>query len=150
MQTQITTQRLVLNIITEDDHDFMLAILNTKGWIAFIGDRNVHSTADAIAYIQKIKNTPNITYWVARLKNDNTPIGIISFIKRSYLDHFDIGFALLPEYSGQGYAYEAAAMVLSIAGKEETYKTILATTIPHNNSSVKLLTKLGLNFLKRN
>jgi [ribosomal protein S5]-alanine N-acetyltransferase len=28
------------------------------------------------------------------------------------------------------------------------YKTILATTVPHNTSSVKLLTKLGLHFEK--
>jgi [ribosomal protein S5]-alanine N-acetyltransferase len=146
MQTEIFTQRLVLNLITEADDDFMRTLVNTEGWLKFIGDRNVHSKQDAIAYIQRIKNTPNLFYWVVRLKDNDTPLGIISFIKRSYLEHFDIGFAFLTEYNGCGYAYEAAEKVLSIASKKLEYSTILATTIPQNIASIKLLNKLGLHF----
>lgn len=148
MQNTITTKRLTLNVLTIDDYEFVMAILNTKGWIEFIGDRNVHSKDEAIAYIQRIHATQNLIYWVVRLADTNTPVGIISFIKRKYLDHFDIGFAFLPEFNGHGYAYEAAKEVLSIAGKYPEYATILATTIPHNLQSIKLLTKLGLHFEK--
>ena len=146
MQTEITTQRLVLNIIAEEDDDFMRSLLNTEGWLKFIGDRNVHSKKDAIDYIRRIKNTPNLFYWVVKLKDVPTPLGIISFLKRSYLEHFDIGFAFLPEFNGCGYAYEAAEKVLCIASQKEEYSTILATTIPQNVTSIKLLTKLGLHF----
>lgn len=146
MQIEITTQRLILNNIAENDDDFMLALVNTEGWLKFIGDRNVHSKQDAIAYIKRIKNTPNLFYWVVRLKDTHTPLGIISFLKRSYLAHFDIGFAFLSEFNGCGYAYEAAEKVLSIASKKAEYSTILATTIPQNIASIKLLTKLGLHF----
>lgn len=148
MQTEINTERLILNLITEDYDDFMLALVNTEGWLQFIGDRNVHSKQDAIAYIKRIKNTQNLFYWVVRLKDMHTPLGIISFLKRSYLEHFDIGFAFLPEFNGCGYAYEAAEKVLSIASKKAEYSPILATTIPQNTSSIKLLIKLGLHFEK--
>jgi RimJ/RimL family protein N-acetyltransferase len=148
MQNIIITERLTLNVLTTDDYEFIMAILNTKGWIEFIGDRNIHSKDDAIAYIQRINDTQNLTYWVVKLTDTNTPIGIISFIKRKYLEHFDIGFAFLPEFNGHGYASEAAKEVLSIAGKYPEYATILATTIPHNLQSIKLLTKLGLHFEK--
>ena len=146
MQTEIFTQRLVLNLITEADDDFMRTLVNTEGWLKFIGDRNVHSKKDAIDYIRRIKNTPNLFYWVVKLKDAPTPLGIISFLKRSYLEHFDIGFAFLPEFNGCGYAYEAAEKVLSIASEKIEYSTILATTIPQNITSIKLLTKLGLHF----
>ncbi len=148
MQTEIITEKLKLNLVTEDDHHFMRALVNTEGWLKFIGDRNVHSEQDAIAYIQRIKNTPNLFYWVVRLKDNHTPLGIISFLKRHYLEHFDIGFAFLPEHHGCGYAYEAAEKVLSIASEKTEYTTILATTIPQNIASIKLLTKLGLHFEK--
>ncbi|MGG9963404.1 GNAT family N-acetyltransferase [Ferruginibacter sp. SUN106] len=148
MQSTITTARLTLNLLTVDDYEFIEAIVNTKGWIEFIGDRNVHSKEDAIAYIQKVNATKNLTYWVAKVTATNTPIGIISFIKRTYLEHFDIGFAFLPEFNGQGYAYEAAKEVLSIAEKNPAYYPVLATTIPHNVRSIQLLTKLGLHFEK--
>ena len=148
MQTEISTLRLILNIITENDDDFMRTLVNTEGWLKFIGDRDVHSKQDAIAYIQRIKNTPNLIYWVVRLKDNHVPIGIISFMKRSYLEHFDIGFAFLPEFQGCGYAYEAAEKVLSIASQKAEYSPILATTIPDNTASIKLLNKLGLYFEK--
>ncbi|WP_462221215.1 GNAT family N-acetyltransferase [Ferruginibacter sp.] len=148
MQNKIFTERLNLNLLSLEDHDFIIAILNSPGWIEFIGDRNVHSKDDAIAYIYKILNTQNLFYWVVSIKESNTPIGIISFLKRNYLEHFDIGFAFLPQFNGNGYAYEAAKEILSVVSKNSDYHPVLATTLPKNISSIKLLTKLGLRFEK--
>jgi ribosomal-protein-alanine N-acetyltransferase len=148
MQNTISTKRLNLNLLTLDDRDFIIKLVNSKGWLEFIGDRNVHSTEDAIAYISKIVNTQNVFYWVVRLKDKNTPIGIISFLKRAYLKNFDIGFAFLPEYNGNGYAYEAAKEILSMVSKVPGYYPVLATTVPQNVHSIKLLVKLGLHFEK--
>ena len=148
MQNTISTNRLSLDILTEGDAGFIIEIVNSKGWLQFIGDRNVHSKEDAIVYIHKILATPNLYYWVVRIKEESIPIGIVSFIKRTYLDNFDIGFALLPGFAGKGYAYEAANGVLSIVKTDPVYKTILATTIPSNLSSIKLLGRLGLHFEK--
>jgi RimJ/RimL family protein N-acetyltransferase len=148
MQSPIFTQRLSLHFVTEDDHAFMMELVNTKGWLQFIGDRNVHSKEDAISYIKKVKATENLTYWVVKLKDEQILVGVISFIKRKYLDNFDIGFAFLPEHNGKGYAYEAASEVLAMASKMPEHATVVATTIPGNTNSVKLLNKLGLHFEK--
>lgn len=148
MQTIFTTDRLQLGIVTTDDYAFVSALVNSCGWLEFIGDRNVHNKEDAIAYINKILDAPNIHYWVIRVKGSGTPVGIISFIKRDYLDYYDIGFALLPEYSGLGYAYEAAKEVLMFASNVAKHHPIVATTLSYNVSSIKLLTKLGLHFEK--
>lgn len=147
MQGKFFTQKLLLDLISEEDHAFILELLNTEGWLQFIGNRNVHAKDEAIAYIRKMNDTPDLFYWVVRLKEGKTPIGIVSFLKRSYLEHFDIGFAFLPEYNGRGYAYEAAAKVLASA-TNEGYNTVLATTVPQNNRSIRLLTKLGFHFEK--
>lgn len=148
MQNSISTNRLFLDLLTEEDYNFIISIVNTKGWIEFIGDRNVHSKEDALAYINKILSSQNLYYWVVRIKNGNIPIGIISFMKREYLENFDIGFAFLPEFHGYGYAYEAAKEILSMVSAKQEYHPILATTIPGNVNSIKLLVKLGLHFEK--
>ena len=148
MQNEIITERLSLNLLTIDDCDFVKRLVNTEGWIAFIGDRYVHTNDDAIAYVTKILNTENLFYWVVRTRDNNTPVGIISFMKRNYLENFDIGFAFLPEYNGNGYAYEAAKEVLSMVSKTPGYYPVVATTVPQNAKSIKLLTKLGLHFEK--
>ena len=133
-----------------DDYDFILALVNSQGWIENIGDRNIHSKEDAIEYINKILWTENFIYWVVRTKIGNTPIGIISLIKRSYLDNFDIGFAFLPQYTHYGLAYEAAKAVLMMVSKLPEFKILLATTLFSNKSSIKLLTKLGFRYEKEN
>ncbi len=148
IQNIIITDRLILEKINPDDHDFLISLLNSKGWIENIGDRNIHSVNDAVSYIHKILETENIFYWVVRIKEENTPVGIVSFIKRSYLDHFDIGFALLPFHQNRGYAYEASKAVLAMVSKLTKNRIVLATTRPSNTSSTRLLTKLGFKFEK--
>ena len=148
MQNSLNTEKLNLTLLSPDDHVFVRELVNSKGWLEFIGNRDVHSQADALAYIDRIVNTPDLFYWVVRLKSEGTPIGIISFLKRDYLEHFDLGFAFLPEYGGQGYAFTAAAAIQSMVQQMLSHQTILATTIPSNAQSIKLLTRLGFEFEK--
>ena len=146
VQDKLKTDRLSLENLEIKDHKFIFELLNTEGWLKFIGDRNVHSDTDAIAYIERIMGNPNLNYWVVKLKNNQTALGIITFIQRDYLEHPDIGFAFLPQYSGKGYAFEATIAVLKSIFQTENLSHILATTIPKNVNSIKLLEKLGLRF----
>jgi [ribosomal protein S5]-alanine N-acetyltransferase len=148
IQNHFTTSRLVIQPLTVNDNIFILELVNTDGWIKFIGNRHINSAADATAYIERIISNKNITYWTVQLRNTTTLIGIITFIKRDYLPHHDIGFAFLPNFCNSGYAYEAAHTVLNELLQNNNFTHILATTIPENISSVKLLKKLGLQFDK--
>jgi [ribosomal protein S5]-alanine N-acetyltransferase len=144
----LTTERLSLEPLSESDSEFIIELLNTEGWIKYIGNRNIRSTADAIAYIQKINGNKNITYWTVKLKDTKSPIGLVTLIKRDYLEHNDIGFAFLPDFCCKGYAYEAAKTVLNYLANNKALSNILAETLPENISSIKLLEKLGLRFEK--
>lgn len=148
MESRYITERLVLDELCLNDTEFINELVNTQEWIKFIGDRNIKTEEDAINYIQKIMDNPNINYWVVKLKSENISIGIITFIKRDYLDHHDIGFAFLPKYAKNGYAYEASITVLNDAVNNKNHSKILATTVKENINSIKLLEKLGLSFEK--
>ncbi len=148
MNNSFYTDRLTLNPLAASDAAFIFELVNTPGWIEFIGDRNIHSIADSENYIQKILNSSNIVYWTVRLKEDQTSIGVVTFIKRNYLAHHDIGFAFLPQYAKKGYAYEASKIILDNALANPSYLAILATTIPTNKNSIQLLEKLGLGYEK--
>lgn len=148
MQQLYHTDRLELSLVKTSDADFIFELLNTEGWIKFIGDRKIETREDAQQYIQKILNNPQMIYWVARLKKRKIPIGMISFIKRDYLDHHDIGFAFLPAYFSKGYATEATKRILSDVMQDPNHKIILATTMPGNGPSIRLLEKAGFHFKK--
>ena len=112
-QFVLTTPRLSITPLATEDAGFILELVNTEGWIKFIGDRNIHSEVDADTYIQKILANENITYWKVRLKDSEVKIGLVTLIKRDYLEHKDIGFAFLPHFSKSGYAFEATRAVLN-------------------------------------
>lgn len=149
MNDTFETERLVLTKVTLNDAPFIYELVNTPGWIKFIGERNVKTLEDAGKYIEKLLANPNITYLVVKLKTTGTPLGIISFIKRDYLDHHDIGFAFLPQHTNKGYAFEATKVVLNYAINELKMPAIVATTLKENTNSIRLLEKLGLRFEKK-
>ncbi len=146
MKNKYTTPRLLLNEINLSDAEFILELVNTPEWIKFIGNRNINTNKKAGEYVQKIIDDPAIIYWIVRTRDNEIPIGIITLIKRDYLDHHDIGFAFLSQYTKQGYAYEATAEVLKDIIKDSAHSRILATTVKGNSRSIKLLEKLGFQF----
>lgn len=121
-----------------------MELVNTAGWIRFIGERNVKNIPDAEAYVQRIMNNPQVTYWVARRNEDQVRVGIVTLVKRDYLDCPDIGFALLPSFEGHGYAAEATAAVLQHLAATKQYDKLKAITLKDNTRSIQLLTRLGL------
>lgn len=144
----IITSRLLIKPLSLYDDEFIFELVNTEGWIKFIGNRNITSQLDALAYIQKILDNENIFYWMVQLKDSQESIGLVTFIKRDYLSHHDIGFAFLPGFQKMGYAYEATMAVLDKLISELKLSHIVATTVPGNIKSIKLLQKIGLTFEK--
>jgi RimJ/RimL family protein N-acetyltransferase len=112
----------------------------------------VRTLADAHKYLQE---GPMASYqqfgfglYLVQLKAGEVPIGMCGLIKRPSLTDVDIGFAFLPQFRGQGYAFEAATAVLNYAKTELGLKRIVAITAVDNLRSIKLLENLGLHFQK--
>ena len=146
--TVLETERLTLRRLTTDDAAFIFRLVNEPSWLRFIGDKGVKTLHDAREYI---RTGPIASYerfgfglYLAELKGSRRPIGMCGFLKRDALEHPDIGFALLPEFWGQGYAYESAAAVMAFGKDVLGLDRILAVTNPDNYSSMRLLEKLGL------
>ena len=142
------TERLILTPTSIDDAAFVLAVMNTPKWIKNIGDRKVHTIADAEQYI-KDKMLPQYNRLgfgnntVSR-KSDGVKMGSCGLYDRPGLEGVDIGFAFLPEYEGHGYAHEAAQKVKSLALSEWGITKISGITSQSNIASQRLLNKLGL------
>ena len=149
----LETERLRLREFTRDDTAFIIELLNSPGWLKFIGDRNVRSEQEAVSYLE---NGPFKSYhdngyglWMVELKDENTPIGMCGILNRDTLETPDIGFAFLPAAQGKGYAYEIAFAVADQAKNKWKIPVLAAITLPANLSSVKLLEKLGFHFEKK-
>jgi len=152
MTSILETERLSLREFNTTDATFIIQLLNSKGWLKFIGDRHIKTLEQAENYLT---NGPMKSYSVngfglsmVELKNTHTPIGMCGLIKRDNLPDIDIGFAFLEEFMGNGYAFEIAQATINFAKESLKKETILAITLPTNVRSINLLKKIGMKFEK--
>ncbi|RDH45561.1 GNAT family N-acetyltransferase [Zooshikella ganghwensis] len=148
----VETERLVIRYLTEKDSDFIFKLYNTKPFLTFVGDKNIRSTNDAKAYLidgpTRMYAQEGVGLYLVESKDEQTPLGICGLIKRDTLDSIDIGYGFLPEYCGYGYAYESACAVLKYAKQILKLKRVVAITTPDNVQCIRLLTKLGLEYIE--
>ena len=144
------TPRLVVRRLTLDDAPFILRLLNEPSFIENIADKGVRTLEDARAYLS---NGPIASYgkygyglWLTTLKNGGVPIGICGLIRRDVLEDPDIGYALLPEFCGHGFAHEATAATLAHGRAMLGLGRILAVVNSENLRSLRLLDKLGFSY----
>ena len=146
----LETARQTLRWLSISDAPFIVELLNDPAWLRFIGDRGVRTIEDARKYILSgplsMIERHGFGLYLAERKSDGTPMGICGLIKRDSLDDVDIGFAYLPQFCGQGYAFEAAASVMVHGKRAFGLTRIVGITSPDNEGSVKLLEKLGLKY----
>jgi RimJ/RimL family protein N-acetyltransferase len=148
----IETKRLRLRRLTLGDADarFMLRLVNDPGWLANIGDRNVHDLEQSRAYIQKtldMYEKYGFGSLMAELKETGEPIGTCGLVKRDSVDDVEVGYALLPQFRGRGLAIEGAQAVLDYARLVLKLPRVAAIVTPANHDSIKVLERIGLSFV---
>ena len=162
----LETERTILREIVESDDEFILDLLNQPSFIKYIGDRNVRNIEQAREFIEnryrqsyrehgfglytvELKaefDTLADATFESEIRNPKSQIGICGFVKRDTLPDADIGFAFLPQFCGKGYALESAIAVMKYGRDVLGLKRVLAITTQDNESSGKLLEKLGFKF----
>jgi len=150
--TILKTERLLLRRMTPHDHDFILELLNGPKWIKYIGNRNVDTFAKARDYLET-RIIPSYEalgfgFYIMERLEDQVRVGNCGLTYREGMDYADIGFSLLEQYEGKGYAYEAAKAVLSYGFKMHKLEHIEAITTKGNQRSLHLLRKLGMHYKK--
>jgi RimJ/RimL family protein N-acetyltransferase len=146
----LETKRLILRWLSTDDAAFIFRLVNEPSWLKYIGDKGVRTLQDATNYI---RNGPVKMYgrlghglYMVELRDGREPLGICGLIKREALEDVDLGFAFLPNFWGNGYAYEAAAAAMSYGKNVLGLSRIVAIVSQDNHPSGKLLEKLGFRF----
>lgn len=145
----LQTERLALREIESSDALFVYELMTDPSWLEGIGDRGIRHIQDARDHIhnnlQKSYRDNGYGMYVVTLKTQpETALGLCGLINRPTLDDVDIGYALFPAYTGKGYAFEAAQAVLNFGKKQLQLEKIVAITSTTNESSGRLLERLGM------
>ncbi len=147
---ELQTERLILRKVNLLDASFMLELLNDPSFVENIADRGVRTERDAEHYLMK---GPLRSYrengfgmYLVEEKKTGLPLGVCGLVKRSGLDDIDIGFAFLPRYWRNGFAFEASKAVLDHALGFMGLKRLVGITNQNNLGSIRILEKLGMKY----
>ncbi|ULQ54188.1 GNAT family N-acetyltransferase [Flavihumibacter fluvii] len=148
----IETKRTIISALQPLDAPFIYSLLNSPGWLRFIGDRGIRTLDDARNFIingpMKSYQDNGFGLCLVQEKESGNKMGLCGLLKREQLDNLDLGFAFLPEYHGKGYAKEAATAMINYAREALKLNYLLAFTDADNIRSIQLLEKLGFVFDK--
>jgi RimJ/RimL family protein N-acetyltransferase len=145
------SERLIIRPTLEQDAELIYQLMNSPKFIKYVGDRQLYSLEDVQKYIQD-KMLPQLhslgysNYSLINKKN-GAKIGICGLYDREGLDGIDIGFGILPEYEGLGYAFESSSRIIKAGFEELEIQEIKAITNKENISSKSLLVKLGFDLI---
>lgn len=144
------TKRLSLRLTEPGDAPLMLAVLNDPDFVANVGDRGVRSLDQARGYLERgaIASHAERGLGVYRLgiAANDPAIGICGLFSRPWLADPDVGFALLPDHRGRGYALEATEAVLALGFELLDLPRIAAIVGAGNAGSVRVLERAGMTF----
>ncbi|MEO6590091.1 MAG: GNAT family N-acetyltransferase [Pyrinomonadaceae bacterium] len=146
----LETERLILREVVESDDEFIFDLVNQPSFIKYIGNRGIDTLEKSR---QAIKDRYRSSYaefgyglYAVELKKTGEPIGFCGFVRRESLPEADIGFAFLPQFEKKGFAFESASAVMNYGQEKLKLSKVLAITTQNNESSIKLLNKLGFKF----
>jgi RimJ/RimL family protein N-acetyltransferase len=146
---ELETPRLILRRLQFDDAPFLVTLLNEPSFIENIGDRGVRCVEDAHRYLREgplaMYEKFGFGLWHTALR-DGVPVGMCGLLQRDNLPEADVGYAFLPQYWGQGLAYEAASATLRHAARKVALNRVLGVVSGGNAGSIRVLEKLGMSF----
>lgn len=146
------TERLILREIVEEDEDGMFRLDSNPEVHRYLGNKPVKDTSqirDVIKFIRQQYIDYGIGRWAVVEKESGNFVGWagMKFITQETngFDNFhDIGYRLIQDYWGKGYATESAKAALKYAFSEMNLTDIYGMTHVENQGSINVLSKLGL------
>lgn len=92
---------------------------------------------------EAIKRSKNDAFWAICLKGSGKLIGNIYLAKQEF-DTWELGYVFNKKFQGYGYATEATIALIDNIFKEQNARRVIAMCNPLNESSWKLLERIGL------
>ncbi len=143
----LETERLLLREFVKGDAEELFKIRSDERVMKYL-DRDPHkSVAESELMIEKmieIHNNKSGINWIINKKDSLSVIGYIGYWRliRENL-RAEVGYAMKPEYWGNGYMQEALNKVIEFGFKELCLHSIEGNVNPNNLDSIKLLEKFG-------
>jgi [ribosomal protein S5]-alanine N-acetyltransferase len=144
------TPRLILRQFTEDDAPLMLQLNSDPEIVKYVHERILETEEQARNILVNItlpQYKINLGRWAMHTKTNNEFIGWCGLKYLPENDEIDLGYRLVKNAWGKGFATEAAHHTLEYGFNELNLKLITGKAHVENIASIKVLEKIGMVFI---
>ena len=149
----ITTQRLTMRLLNEDDRDVVFALRSDERVLRNTGVKLCQKIEEADAWINKIKDdmeNEQCLIWTGFISSNMHPILSICFWNYSEdKKTAELGYTVLPDHWGQGYISEAIAGVVKFGFEHCKFTEIYAYPRTENIASCRVLEKAAFELVEK-
>lgn len=152
MRLILQTPRLYLRRFTEADADLLLQLNSNPNVVKYVHEEPLTSLKKSQSILSNIilpqYHLYNLGRWATYIKATDEFIGWCGLKFRPELDEIDLGYRFMQQYWEKGYATEAAKHTLEYGFNELQLKLITGRAHIENTASLKVLEKIGMQYLK--
>jgi ribosomal-protein-alanine N-acetyltransferase len=144
----LETDRLILRPFNKNDVDSVFAMRSDADVMRFIREPQA-SRDEAESWINLISSrweTEKIGFYAVIEKSSNQFIGWCGLWRLKETDEIEVGYALVKDCRGKGFAVEAAGAVLTYGFEELKLEEIVAVARPENRASWRVMERLGMTY----
>jgi len=142
----LRTERLVLRTWTKDDLKTAQQLWGDPAVTALISDAplTLEEAADLLDQQIADQSEHGVQYWLCSEVATGEPVGAVGLRPCNHLEApFELGFHLLADQQGRGFAFEAASAVVRYGLDHLGAGALFAGHHPDNHASAHLLARLG-------
>ena len=144
----LETDRLFLRRMTNADVEYVFTMRSDKDVMRFIrsAETSRSATESWIDLISSRWETDKIGFCAVIEKSSKRFAGWCGLWRLMETGEIEVGYALLKEFWGKGFAVEASEAFLDYGFEELKVEKIVAVTAPDNQNSRRVMEKLGMTF----
>ena len=148
MKIIFDTARLIVRAYTSLDQEDFFRLNSNPDVVRYI--RPVKSRQECEEFLKEVMSaallTPCYGRWAVIEKNSGDFIGSFALIPVENTEHYQLGYALLPQHWGKGYATELTVSALDYIFRKTELPFVYGYTELPNSGSRQVLVKAGFRF----
>ena len=148
MKIIFETARLIVRAYTSLDQENFFLLNSNPDVVRYI--RPVKTRQECEAFLKEVMDAalqyPNYGRWAVEEKSSGDFIGSFALIPVENTEHYQLGYALLPEQWGKGYATELTLSALDYIFRKTELPLVYGYTELPNSGSRQVLVKAGFRF----
>lgn len=150
MKTILETKRLYLRELNTNDSENFYKLNLDPNVIKYTGNSAFADIDEANEFLENYQDYKLNSYgrWAVINKENNEFLGWCGLKYDNNLNETDIGFRFFEDKWGNGYATESAKACIDYGFEKLNLKTIIGRAMQENIASIKVLEKIGMQFVR--